>query len=381
VGVGSLHRWRGGRPGRAPASAAACSRAVAVLLPPFAVHAGADAAPLPEVIEASPPRRSPLNPRPVCGGARPARNSRTRGADAREACAPGVERSVCVTAWYFDSLFGVLPENEIVERRRTHGRPARRGRVGRAQRLRRGVHAGTRRCRCPSARQRLLAVFGRDTDEAFVRRALGRVRQRRFHRRGRGTQLAVRPRVRADARHAQPPETSVPASGSGRLPIRTCRRATGSRTGSRTSCCSGLDRRSSGKRDGFAPRRAGVRAVHSRNAHAGWGNHLRISGPRNGMLAGTRISRCSTPSAARGPSRCARDPARDGSRGQPIEYQLLLIHRQRVLREWLVLRCGVAAGGFRQEVSEPRESCRRRPVVSRCHSAAVQASAPGAAQD
>jgi hypothetical protein len=79
----------------------------------------------------------------------------------------GVERSVCVTAWYFDRLFGTLPENEIVETRNTHGR------------LRAGVEWDERdgfgqeftlraQVQMPIAQQRLQAVFGRDTDEAFI---------------------------------------------------------------------------------------------------------------------------------------------------------------------------------------------------------------------
>jgi hypothetical protein len=84
----------------------------------------------------------------------------------------GVERSVCVTAWYFDRLFGTLPEDEIVETRNTHGR------------LRAGVNWDERdgfgqeftlraQVQMPVARQRPLAVFGRDTDEAFIEGGTG----------------------------------------------------------------------------------------------------------------------------------------------------------------------------------------------------------------
>jgi len=79
----------------------------------------------------------------------------------------GVERSVCVTAWRFDSLFGVLPEDQIVERRATHGR------------LRLGVKWDERdgfeeevalraQVHLPIAERRMRVVFGRDTDEAFI---------------------------------------------------------------------------------------------------------------------------------------------------------------------------------------------------------------------
>ena len=77
------------------------------------------------------------------------------------------EDSVCVTAWRFDSLFGVLPEDQIVERRSTHGR------------LRLGVKWDERdgfqeevalraQVHLPIAERRMRLIFGRDTDEAFI---------------------------------------------------------------------------------------------------------------------------------------------------------------------------------------------------------------------
>ena len=79
----------------------------------------------------------------------------------------GVERSVCVTAWRFDRLFGVLPEDQIVERRATHGRL----RLGLKWDERDGFEeevALRAQIHLPIAERRMRLVFGRDTDEAFI---------------------------------------------------------------------------------------------------------------------------------------------------------------------------------------------------------------------
>ena len=47
----------------------------------------------------------------------------------------------------------------------------------------------------------------------------------------------------------------------------------------------------------------------------------------------------------------------------PIEYKLLLIHRQRILREWLFLELRGGGGWIRQELSEPREFVPEAAVV------------------
>jgi hypothetical protein len=52
-----------------------------------------------------------------------------------------------------------------------------------------------------------------------------------------------------------------------------------------------------------------------------------------------------------------------GREVNPIEYQLLLIHRQRIFREWLFLEVRGGGGWIRQEQSEPREFVPEAAVV------------------
>jgi hypothetical protein len=52
-----------------------------------------------------------------------------------------------------------------------------------------------------------------------------------------------------------------------------------------------------------------------------------------------------------------------GREVNPVEYQLLLIHRQRIFREWLFLELRGGGGWIRDELSEPREFVPEAAVV------------------
>jgi hypothetical protein len=47
----------------------------------------------------------------------------------------------------------------------------------------------------------------------------------------------------------------------------------------------------------------------------------------------------------------------------PVEYQALLIYRQRILREWLFLELRGGGGWIREELDEPREFVPEGAVV------------------
>jgi len=79
----------------------------------------------------------------------------------------GVERSICVSAWRFDSLFGNREDEEIGEARSTYGRL----RLGAIWDERDGLDPEMRlraTVPLPLMEHRLRAVVGRETDEEFI---------------------------------------------------------------------------------------------------------------------------------------------------------------------------------------------------------------------
>jgi hypothetical protein len=275
----------------------------------------------------------------------------------------GVERSVCVTAWYFDSLFGVLPENEIVETRRTHGR------------LRAGVEWDERdgfgeeftlhaQVQMPVARQRLLAVFGRDTDEAFIEGGSGEFDSVAFTEEDeerswllglgyepmRGTRSRLN--LGAGVRLRTPPDPFVQASYwyQDRLSDQLLFRAR------QTVFWE--------NEDGFgtATRLVLERAL-GETRMLRWGNHLRISEATDGMRWNTNLTFFKALSRSRAVALRGAIRGETGREVNPVEYQLLLIHRQRIYREWLILELRGGGGWIRQELEEPREFVPEAAVV------------------
>jgi hypothetical protein len=275
----------------------------------------------------------------------------------------GVERSVCVTAWYFDSLFGVLPENEIVETRRTHGR------------LRGGVLWDERdgfsedfslnaQVQMPIAERRMLAVFGRDTDEAFIEGGSGEFDSVAFTDEDeerswllglgfepmRGTRSRLS--LGAGVRLRTPPDPYVQASYwyQDRLSENLLFRAR------QTVFWE--------NEDGFG---TATRLVLERGLGATrmlrWGNHLRISEATDGMRWNTNLTLFNALSASRAVALRGAIRGETGREVNPIEYQVMVIHRQRIYREWLVLELRGGGGWIRQELSEPREFVPEAAVV------------------
>jgi len=353
VGVSASQAWR---PAPVRSRGLPCLLAAAALMLAPTTRAENDPEPAPESETAAEPdtpnkRRAPC---PELEGPE---------APTLESIRTGVERSVCVTAWYFDSLFGVLPENEIVERRRTHGR------------LRAGVEWDERdgfgeeftlhaQVQMPIARQRLLAVFGRDTDEAFVEGGSGEFDSVAFTEEDeerswllglgfepmRGTRSRLN--LGAGVRLRTPPDPYVQASYwfQERLTDQLLFRAR------QTVFWENEDGFGTATRLVFERALGDTRMLR-------WGNHLRISEATDGMRWNTNLTLFNALSRSRAIALRGAIRGETGREVNPIEYQLLLIHRQRILREWLVLELRGGGGWIRQELSEPREFVPEAAVV------------------
>lgn len=275
----------------------------------------------------------------------------------------GVERSVCATAWYFDRLFGALPENEIVETRTTHGR------------LRAGIQWDERdgfseefalqaQVQMPIAEQRLLAVFGRDTDEAFIEGGSGDFDSVAFtdedeerswllglgYEPMRGTRSRLR--LGAGVRLRTPPDPFVQASYwyQDKLTDQLLFRAR------QTVFWE--------NEDGFGTTsRLVLERGLGETRMLRWGNQLRISEATDGMRWNTNLTLFNALSAGQAVALRGAIRGETGRDVNPVEYQVLLIHRQCIHREWLFLELRGGGGWIRQEQSEPREFVPEAAVV------------------
>lgn len=275
----------------------------------------------------------------------------------------GVERSVCTTVWYFDRLFGVLPENEIVETRTTHGR------------LRGGVQWDERdgfseaftlnaQVQMPLAERRLLAVFGRDSDEGFIEGGAGEFDSVAFTEEDeerswllglgyepmRGTRS--RASLGAGVRLRTPPDPYVQASYwyQDRLAEQLLFRAR------QTVFWENEDGFGTATRLVFERGLGDTRMLR-------WGNQLRISEATDGMRWNTNLTLFKALSASRAIALRGAIRGETGREVNPIEYQVLVIHRQRIYREWLFLELRGGGGWIRREQSEPREFVPEAAVV------------------
>jgi len=275
----------------------------------------------------------------------------------------GVERSVCVTAWYFDRLFGTLPEDAVVETRTTHGRL--RGGVVWDERDGFGQEFTLRaQVQMPVARQRLLAVFGRDTDEAFVEGGSGEFDSIAFTDEDEDTSWLLglgfepmrgtrsRLSLGAGVRLRTPPDPYVQASYwyQDRLSQNLLFRAR------QTVFWENEDGFGTATRLVFERALGDTRMLR-------WGNHLRVSEVTDGMRWNTNLTLFNALSARRAVALRGAIRGETGREVNPVEYQLLLIHRQRIFREWLFLELRGGGGWLREELSEPREFVPEAAVV------------------
>jgi len=275
----------------------------------------------------------------------------------------GVERSVCVTAWRFDSLFGVLPEDELLDTRRAHGR------------LRTGVEWDDRdgfgneltlrtQVQLPLARERMNLIFGRDTDEAFVeggsREFDGGVFAEEDDERSwllglgytpvRGTRSRLG--LGAGVRLRTPPEPYVQASYWYQTRLSDLLLLRARQTVFWES------------EDGFGTAtRVSLERMLREDRMLRWGNNLRISEATDGMRWNTNLTLYQSLGNARAIALRGAVQGETGREVSPLEYRLLVIFRRQFLREWLFLELRGGGGWLREELEEPREFVPEAAVV------------------
>ncbi len=351
----SLPAWQASLPAGAPARCVACL--IAAVAPWLAARADTDpgAAPAGDpVVEAEETPRGRRAPCPELEGP---------GVPQLDSFRTGVERSVCLTAWYFDSLFGVLPENEIIETRTTHGRL--RGGVTWDERDGFGQEFTLRaQVQMPLARKRMLAVFGRDTDEAFIEGGSGEFDSVAFTEEDeerswllglgyepmRGTRSRLS--LGAGVRLRTPPDPYVQASYwfQDRLAEQLLFRAR------QTVFWENEDGFGTSTRLTFERRLGDTRMLR-------WGNYLRVSEGTDGLRWNTNLTLFKALSASRAVALRGGIRGETGREVNPVEYQLLLIHRRRIFREWLFLELRGGGGWIREERAESREFVPQAAVV------------------
>jgi hypothetical protein len=267
----------------------------------------------------------------------------------------GVERSVCVTAWRFDSLFGVLPEDQIVERRSTHGR------------LRLGVKWDERdgfqeevalraQVHLPIAERRMRLIFGRDTDEAFIEGGsrefdgvtLTEEDEERNWLLGLGYEPIRGTRSRlslgAGVRLRTPPDPFVQASYWYQTKVHESLLLRARQTVFWEN------------EDGFGTTtRVSLERLLAGRRMLRWANHLRISEATDGMRWNTNLTLYQALAEDRAIALRGEVRGETGRDVNPIEYNLRLIHRRSFLKEWLFLELQGGGGWLREEQEESRE--------------------------
>jgi hypothetical protein len=275
----------------------------------------------------------------------------------------GVERSVCVTAWRFDNLFGVLPEDQIVERRATHGRL----RVGLKWDERDGFKeevALRAQVHLPIAEHRMRLVFGRDTDEAFIEGGSREFDGATFTEEDedrswliglgyepiRGTRSRLS--LGAGVRLRTPPDPYVQASYWYQTMVqeRLLLRAR------QTVFWENEDGFGTATRVSLERLLAGRRMLR-------WANHLRVSEATDGMRWNTNLTLYQALAEDRAIALRGAVRGETGRDVNPIEYNLRLIHRRSFLKEWLFLELQGGGGWLRQEKDEPREFVPEAAVI------------------
>jgi len=276
----------------------------------------------------------------------------------------GVERSVCVSAWRFDRMFGVLPEDQVIEGGRVaHGR------------LRTGVQWDERdgfseevtlraQVQLPVAQQRLRAVFGRDTDEAFIEGGSREFDGTTFtdedddrswllglgYEPIRGTRSRLS--LGAGVRLRTPPDPYVQASYwyTTRVHDDLLLRAR------QTVFWENEDGFGTSSRLAFERILQGQRMLR-------WSNNARLSEATDGVRWNTSLTLYQAFSEARAIALRGAVRGETGREVNPIEYKLLLIHRRSFLRDWLFLELRGGGGWLRTEQEEPREFVPEAAVV------------------
>jgi len=275
----------------------------------------------------------------------------------------GVEHSVCISAWYFDSLFGNREDEELGEARAPYGR-LRLGAVWDADdgldpelRLRATVPL-------PMLHHRLRAIVGRDTDEEFIEDStreftsdplfgdesdtnwlLGfgydpiRGRNSRMSL-GAGVKLQspLNPYLKASYRYYAPLTEAVIARAQ-----QTVFWENSEGLGTST--------------------RANIDWLLSEDRLLRWNNYLKLTEETRGTYWNSNLTVYQRLSTIRAVALRAGVRGETGREYSPIEYQVELIYRQPFLRDWLFLEVRGGSGWLKKSKAEPREFVPRAAVL------------------
>jgi hypothetical protein len=268
----------------------------------------------------------------------------------------GVERSVCVTAWRVDTLFGNRDDEEIVEARAVHGRL----RVGLIWDERDGLDQELRlRATFPTPLldRQLKAVVGRETDEEFIEDAPREFAESSLFGtdqqdtswlfgfgydpiRGRRSRLSLgmglklqsplNPYVKASYRYLAEPVDE--------LMVRLRQTVFWENE-------EGLGTSS----------RIDVERLLEEGRLLRWGTYLKVSESTEGLYWNTALTGYQKIGEARALALRGSVRGETGRDVNPVEYKLLAIYRQRFLREWLFLELRGGAGWLRKNRDEARD--------------------------
>jgi hypothetical protein len=275
----------------------------------------------------------------------------------------GVERSVCVTAWRFDSLFGVLPEDQIIERRATHGRL----RLGLKWNERDGFKeevALRAQVHLPIAERRMRLIFGRDTDEAFIEGGSREFDGVTFAEEDedrnwllglgyepiRGTRSRLS--LGAGVRLRTPPDPFVQASYWYQTKVHENLLLRARQTVFWEN------------EDGFGTTtRVSLERLLGGRRMLRWANHLRVAEGTDGMRWNTNLTIYQALAEDRAIALRGAVRGETGRDVNPIEYNLRLIHRRSFLKEWLFLELQGGGGWLREEEDESRKFVPEAAVI------------------
>jgi hypothetical protein len=268
----------------------------------------------------------------------------------------GVERSVCVTAWRVDTLFGNRDDEEIVEARAVHGRL----RVGLIWDERDGLDQELRlRATFPTPLldRQLKAVVGRETDEEFIEDAPREFAESSLFGtdqqdtswlfgfgydpiRGRRSRLSLgvglklqsplNPYVKASYRYLVEPVDE--------LMIRLRQTVFWENE-------EGLGTSS----------RVDVERLLNEGRLLRWSSYLKLSESTEGLYWNTGLTMYQRVGEMRAVALRGSVRGETGRDVNPVEYKLLAIYRQRFLRDWLFIELRGGAGWLRKNRDEARD--------------------------
>ena len=275
----------------------------------------------------------------------------------------GVERSVCVSAWRFDSLFGNREDEEIGEARSAYGRV----RLGLIWDERDGLDPEMRlraTVPLPLMEHRMRAIVGRETDEEFIEDAsrefvsdplFGEDRDANWlvglgydPIRGRNSRLSLgagvklqsplNPYVKAAYRYYAPLSDEVIARAQQTVFWEN-------KEGLGTSL------------------RAGVDWLLSESRMLRWNNYLKLTEETRGTYWNTNLTLYQRLGDVRAVALRGGVRGETGRQYAPVEYQLEAIYRQPFMREWLFLEVRGGGGWLRTREAESRDFVPRVAVV------------------